>query len=88
MASSSRQIQEARFAIRFQTSWQILHTGDDCISTADAASATNEKASAASLEELHGALVPFSGAPRRERAEVASPAGLRIFLSGVESIFS
>jgi hypothetical protein len=40
------------------------------------------------LEELHGALVLLRRGTARKRAEIAPPAGLRIFLSRIEPVFA
>src|SRR4030095_2832901 len=40
------------------------------------------------FKELHGALVLLRRRPRRERAQVAAAPGLRILLSGVETILA
>src|SRR5213595_1616309 len=44
--------------------------------------------SCCALEELNGALVLFSGGPALKRAEISSPAGLRILLAGIKPILS
>jgi hypothetical protein len=51
------------------------------------ASGRTEPALSAALEELHGSLVLLGGSPRGERTEVAAFTSLRVFLSGIESVF-
>jgi len=40
------------------------------------------------FEILHCLLVRLSSAPRRKRSQIAAPAGLGIFLSGIQAILS